>query len=190
MHTSLLIIFLHVLFQANKEYGKFRYSPIENLNELEVMFQNIHVSGASSVIPGVSKDKVAVNVHDVDDDDDILAVLEEPSGGKRRAAAIAPSPKKSRRNPMVKEVRRLVDKIENLESSNSVTSQQTSKVDDEIIEHIRLAVRCGAAEGSDEHYIATKLFIKQQYRAVFRSFETNEGRLSWLRRMYEDRKKN
>ncbi|KAF0928636.1 hypothetical protein E2562_006070 [Oryza meyeriana var. granulata] len=42
--------------KINKEYGKFRYSPIDNLNELEVMFQNIHVSGASSVIPGASKD--------------------------------------------------------------------------------------------------------------------------------------
>ncbi|KAF0927295.1 hypothetical protein E2562_031498 [Oryza meyeriana var. granulata] len=79
--------------KINKEYGKFRYSPIDNLNELEVMFQNIHVSGASSVIPGASKDNA-----------------------KDKAA--------------------------------------------------------------------------QHYRAVFRSFESNEGRMSWLRRMYEDRKKN
>jgi hypothetical protein len=56
-----------------------------------------------------------------------------------------------------------------------------------IKEAMDLAVQCGAREGSDEHYMATKLFVKAENRAMFLTFRTNAGRLQWLRRCYEDR---
>ena len=51
-------------------------------------------------------------------------------------------------------------------------------------------VACGAVEGSAEHYIATKLFGKLENRAFFNTMKTKEGRPSWLKMQYEDRKKN
>ncbi|TVU21557.1 hypothetical protein EJB05_31201, partial [Eragrostis curvula] len=45
-----------------------------------------------------------------------------------------------------------------------------------------LVVDCGAAEGTTEHFMATKLFVKEGHRAVFLCMTTKEERLSWLRR--------
>ncbi|KAL6656901.1 hypothetical protein ACP70R_004681 [Stipagrostis hirtigluma subsp. patula] len=50
-----------------------------------------------------------------------------------------------------------------------------------------LVVQSGAHEGSDEHYMATKLLVSAENRAMFFTFKTNQGRLSWLRRCYQDR---
>ncbi|KAG8045089.1 hypothetical protein GUJ93_ZPchr0008g13424 [Zizania palustris] len=142
-------------------------------------------TGLSSVVPGVQSTNTPTNL-----DEDIInfgdAIVSEGNGstGKRRGAGITSSPRK-KRNQLVKEVKHMVDAIV---ESNSVSSQQNDKCDNDIIEHLRAVVKCGAKEGSDEHYIATKLFIKQEYRAAFRSFETNEGKIAWLR-MYEDKKR-
>jgi hypothetical protein len=51
---------------------------------------------------------------------------------------------------------------------------------------MKLVVDCGAPEGSIEHYMATKLFIKAKNRDIFFTFETNEGRLFWLKRNYQE----
>jgi hypothetical protein len=60
---------------------------------------------------------------------------------------------------------------------------------EDIRETMNLAKEAGAIEGTDEHYIATRLFVKSKNRVVFMTLETNEGRLNWLKRCYEDRKK-
>jgi hypothetical protein len=52
-------------FQKNAKYRKFCDSPMENLDELEVMFQHINVTGASSVIPRGCLSQRSI---DVDDD--------------------------------------------------------------------------------------------------------------------------
>ncbi|KAG8089017.1 hypothetical protein GUJ93_ZPchr0011g28547 [Zizania palustris] len=173
--------------QRDKEYVKFHYTPMENLDELEVLFQNIHVSGLSSIIPGGCENTTSVNI-----DDDIINIRDGDNSNegktmvvKRKGGRISPIPNK-KKSPMIKEVKHLVDAIA---SSNSVASNQNENLDNEIIEQLHMVVKCGAKEGSDEHYIATKLFIKQEYRVVFRSFETEEGRIAWLKRMYENRKK-
>jgi hypothetical protein len=47
----------------------------------------------------------------------------------------------------------------------------------------------GADEGSDEHFYATQLVIKKEYRDVFVTVKKPEGKLAWLRRTWEERKK-
>jgi len=47
----------------------------------------------------------------------------------------------------------------------------------------------GAEEGSDEHYYATQLLMKE-YRDMFSTLKTPSGRLGWLRRAWEDKNKN
>uniref|UniRef100_A0A0A8ZFI4 Uncharacterized protein n=1 Tax=Arundo donax TaxID=35708 RepID=A0A0A8ZFI4_ARUDO len=57
-----------------------------------------------------------------------------------------------------------------------------------IQEVMDLVVECGAWEGSDEHYIATELFVQADHRDMFKTFKTNEGRFNWLKRKYLESK--
>lgn len=52
------------------------------------------------------------------------------------------------------------------------------KVEDDIIQLIDQAMNVGASEGSDEHFMATQLFVKQEYRVV--SFVQNQWRKNGL----------
>jgi hypothetical protein len=106
-------------------------------------------------------------------------------GAKRKRVK---SPNKKAKNPMVRVLSKMVDDVI---STNSVTSKaiQGHFMKDEISEAMKLAKESGAAEGSDEHYIATRLFVKSKNRDVFMTLEINKGHLNWLKRCYEDRKK-
>jgi hypothetical protein len=78
---------------------------------------------------------------------------------------------------------RLIDVLSISKSKNEHT------IEDDIIELMDQAVNAGAIEGSDEHFMATQLFVKRENSAVFHSIKTNEGKVAWLKRMYEERKK-
>ncbi|PNT63448.1 hypothetical protein BRADI_4g16075v3 [Brachypodium distachyon] len=60
----------------------------------------------------------------------------------------------------------------------------------EIESIMQKVVECGATEESPEYYMTTKLFGKVENRVFFNTMKTKEGRLCWLTRMYEDRKRN
>lgn len=47
-----------------------------------------------------------------------------------------------------------------------------------------LVCGCGAACGSNEHFIATELFVKREQREMFLTISTAKDRLEWLRRKY------
>lgn len=89
-----------------KKYGKFRDATMENLDE--VMFQNINVTGASSIIPGVQKNITFTDIvedsNESETDEHIAQA--EPKKGMRKVCEIDPSynPKKKGRNLMVKQV--------------------------------------------------------------------------------------
>jgi hypothetical protein len=51
------------------------------------------------------------------------------------------------------------------------------------------SIEASADEGSDEHFYATQLLIKKEYRDVFATLKKLEGKLAWLRRTWEERKK-
>ena len=89
-------------------------------------------------------------------------------------------------------MKRLVDAYEKkVESSNnSATSKPVDSVREEIANMMDQVVMDGAEEGSDGHYYATQLLIKKEYRDMFITFKTANGRLNWLRRAWEDTKKN
>nr|XP_034575263.1 uncharacterized protein LOC117839116 [Setaria viridis] len=123
----------------NKNYGKFRDAPMENLEELEVMFQNINVMGLSSVVSGVSNIATPIDVgddsHEGEDDEPIAQ--DGKKEGKRKVGVVDSShnPKKKGRNPMVKQVSLLVDVLSNSKSKND------QKVEDDIIELIDQAMK-------------------------------------------------
>lgn len=53
---------------------------------------------------------------------------------------------------------------------------------------MELVIACGANFGSNEHYIAFELFVKEQ-REMFMTLPTDEIRFNWLRK-YNDKFKN
>jgi hypothetical protein len=56
------------------------------------------------------------------------------------------------------------------------------------IEDVMMLVReCGARCGSNEHFIATELFVNEDQRKMFLTMETPSERFQWLRRKYVSR---
>jgi hypothetical protein len=68
------------------------------------------------------------------------------------------------------------------DSASSFTTKKSSEVTVQQI--MDLVLDCGADYGTNEHFIATELFVKKEQRDMFLTFPTKEIRLSWLRRKY------
>jgi hypothetical protein len=47
-----------------------------------------------------------------------------------------------------------------------------------------LVLKCGADYGSNEHFVATQLFVKKDQREMFLTIPTNKIRFDWITRMY------
>jgi hypothetical protein len=47
-----------------------------------------------------------------------------------------------------------------------------------------LVLECGADYGTNEHFIATQLFVKKDQREMFLTLPTNKIRFDWLTMMY------
>jgi hypothetical protein len=73
-------------------------------------------------------------------------------------------------------------------SKSSATSSHNDYVRQEIAEMLESVIEPGAGEGSDEHFYATQLLIKKEYKDVFVTLKTAEGKLAWLKRTWEERK--
>ena len=52
---------------------------------------------------------------------------------------------------------------------------------------MELVIACGANFGSNEHYIASELFVKKEQREMFMTLPTDEIRFNWLTRKYNDK---
>ncbi|CAN6353174.1 unnamed protein product, partial [Urochloa humidicola] len=64
------------------------------------------------------------------------------------------------------------------------SSQADSQPWPSIQDVMTLVRECGARSGSNEHFIATELFISREQREMFLTMETAEERFQWLRRKY------
>jgi hypothetical protein len=53
---------------------------------------------------------------------------------------------------------------------------------DEVMGHVSA---CGADLGTDEHFVATELFVKKELREMFMTIPTNEARFNWLKRKFD-----
>lgn len=102
-------------------------------------------------------------------------------------SAIPCSPKRPKKDPYGKDFKRFVDPVISEEKSCASSNVSVANDIDAIMEEV---VKCGAPETSDECYIATKLFGKLENRCFFYAMKTTDGRLKWLKRQYEDRKRH
>ena len=156
------------------------------------MFDKSKVSGKTACIPGQAEPDSLKNLDDfynLDDEgieDSPIPTRPASRGAKRKGKS--PSPNKKGKHPMVRVISKMVDDVI---STNSITSRaiQGDFTRNDIHEVMNLAKEAGAVQGSDEHYIAIRLFIESENKEVFRTFDTKKGRLNWLKRYYEERKK-
>jgi hypothetical protein len=59
-----------------------------------------------------------------------------------------------------------------------------------IDEEMKDVIACGAEYKSNEHYIATELFVKKEERKMFMTLPTNDIKFNWLSRKYNDKYEN
>ncbi|CAO2192982.1 unnamed protein product [Urochloa humidicola] len=185
--------------------GKFRKKPLQNEEDLPVMFSDIindqsdHWNPMSSnpIIPPPDENG---NVNEIPDDVDngnVNEILDgcddDPAGGDEMddLQDISPSPTillANKRIPPAKKqrtgttlvIQEQVTKI--AESASSFASIKLAEVTvEQVMEHV---LECGAGYDTDEHYIATELFVKRDQRKMFMTMPTNEIRFNWLSRKY------
>lgn len=68
------------------------------------------------------------------------------------------------------------------------TSRRVDPQNCSISEVMKLVCQAGVDIGSDEYFVASQLFVKQEYREMFLTFETPEQRAAWLTRIWKQRK--
>jgi hypothetical protein len=155
------------------------------------MFEDVSVTNETSFVPSNGEDGGGQNNSELEREGQVPTPPNiTPTLGKR-PAPLSPKGKKKKtfRNQCMK---RLVDAYEKKaeSSNNSATSNVVDSVREEIGNMLDQVIKDGAEEGSDEHYYATQLLIKKEYRDVFITLKTSNGRLNWLRRAWEDSKKH
>ena len=162
----------------------FRKHGPEHLDEMSSMFENVLVTGESSVMPGTgSVLPEGVDVHSIEDEDE--SEVQITPGPVKRGGGQLENPK--RKNPVQRDFKRMVD---HMISEDQSVAESKKTIVTEIEAIMEEVVKCGATEGTDEYYIATKLFAKLENRTFFYAMKTTVGKMNWLRRMYEDRRKN
>jgi hypothetical protein len=172
------------VFQAMPLCKKFRFAPLENEEDVEIMFSGASCTNANVVAPGAREGSADNGSEDVQE---VHPSSAEKQPAKRGAAY--KSPKKPKKNFRDMQFKRFVDSFVEKASSSSATSAPTDHVRQEIAEMLQSVIEAGACEGSDEHFYATQLLIKKEFRDVFVTLRTPEGKLGWLKRTWEERKK-
>jgi hypothetical protein len=173
--------------------SKFRSAPLENVDLLNIMFEDMLDS--SSTIP---KANLAVNTtikseHGAGDGNDIGLIDKDVNEQSKEAilqksSNKEPNSTKPKTNSVHAELNHLVDRVENVNPRNSATSTRVDQVESNISEIMELVVDAGVQEGSDEHFIATQLFIRPEYREMFLTLKTPRGRIGWLKKMCQVKK--
>jgi hypothetical protein len=178
--------------QGHPTWKQLKRGPPDHEDLLQEMFGGIVVDGSSACAPGEAvernEDEGLPAGDQQGDDTDMYStppstahVPNRRSSLNRASGSSATSPLKQPKNQMVKVMQKIHATLENnCKIANKVMLGE--HLEEKIKEVQSMAVRCGAREGSAEHFMATQLFKKPENRATFKAFETDEGRLLWLKR--------
>nr|TKW31895.1 hypothetical protein SEVIR_2G136200v2 [Setaria viridis] len=160
---------------------RFRTAPLEYEDQMRIMFESVIVTNETSYVPS-GDGNIDVDEHDVVDveGNNDREAHKAPSSSERRASKRpAPSSPKGKKKTFRDQcMKQLVDAYELKAQSNEIGSMLEQVINDR------------AEEGSDEHFYATQLLQKKENRDVFITLKTPNGRLNWLRRAWEIRKKH
>ncbi|PUZ44844.1 hypothetical protein GQ55_8G162800 [Panicum hallii var. hallii] len=188
--------------------GKFKKKPLQCEEQLREMFGNIssdetdHWNPMSSnpVVPENNVEPFTVDgindvpneedhediIHDwayqEEEEEDVQEVTPTSENAKKRPRVVLEIPKKAKSSIALI----IQEKISTIaESAASFTSRKEAEVSiKEVMQHV---LECGADYGSNEHDIATQLFVKKDQREMFLTLPTNKIRFDWLTRRYNDK---
>ncbi len=172
---------------------KFIKAGLQNEELLEKMFEDIRNTGADHWSLGQGTIPTATNdaIHIADDNEiDDETEDDEPSAKRKRGGSskVDKSKKsKSGSQKMVEEMSKSNElSAQTLSSIQSFTKTREDPPGCSIKDVMALVEECGAVEGTNEHFIATEIFIKKDQREMFvNSLRTPAGRFAWLKKKYE-----
>ena len=200
--------------QMCPEAYKFRKAPLQDEDDLRVIFDKNVVTNVHARVPPSSQVRAAqvrINFEDVEgsgcegEEEPLVTPLRGQGNKNKRSCPYSPSPSATPKmsSGSVSRLDRMMDIMEKKERSrmmeeeksrNSVTSPGPANdpVRQEIKRMLALIVQDGAKCGSDEYFYATQLFVMKEYRDVFRCLEEEAEpsvRLDWIRRTWEQKNK-
>jgi hypothetical protein len=166
---------------------------LQNEELLQKMFEDIRNTGADHWSLGQSTIPTPTNeaIHIADDNEiDEETEDDEPSAKRKRGGGskVDKSKKsKSGSQKMVEEMSKSNElSAQTLSSIQSFTKTREDPPGCSIKDVMALVEECCAVEGTNEHFIATEIFIKKDQREMFvNSLCTPAGRFAWLKKKYE-----
>nr|XP_025882268.1 zinc finger CCCH domain-containing protein 42 isoform X4 [Oryza sativa Japonica Group] len=177
---------VHHIAQAVTDCENFHFEPLENVDLLNIIFDGV----LDSVLPGTEANKVVnaiIGIEKCSIASNDAGIIHKDVNRRNEEAKLQKSSNDIPNNLIDPQKNYVVSAfghpIENEKQTNSETSVRISEVGCGISEIMELIVNAGAEEGSDEHFIATLLFIKPEYREIFLTLNSPQGRLRWLKRM-------
>ncbi|GLU17289.1 hypothetical protein SLE2022_336660 [Rubroshorea leprosula] len=193
----------------NKEYAKFEHRGLENAAELERMFDKIVTTGETAWTPAAGavfpdqdvgqlrvEDAVDLEERSGDSDDvNIMATPTQRSNEKRKNKVGSSSNFKGKKVKsggaayMQKQLDRLCDAVESYTEANLTESSRKNYADaptDSVGECMDLLLTLPGIEDGDELFmLGTRLFVKQEYRNMFRSIKSVNSKIAWLKQELE-----
>jgi hypothetical protein len=185
-----LIADFYSTLQKYPKHSKYKKKGLANLDELDVMFDKAHVTGATSGIPGEisdnSDDDGVVEVLESEDDVDAKAKDVSPSGDKDGKTAKDGKVKDEKKKP-VKRKAKYIDESAKEDKNAFLREYKVTlgKINEEIAapraptsdaptmkEVLALMKECGAKEGTPLYFTATDLIMQPSYRELFMLIET------------------
>ncbi|XP_047047592.1 uncharacterized protein LOC124652598 [Lolium rigidum] len=172
-----------VHLQKHPEHAKYRNAGPANLAEMHKMFDSRHVSGAQSAIPGEIPLEEITEVDDDDTDD------EEDDGikakrRKRKSKGDDELTLLDEKNPFIRMYKKTTDAIRT--TAEEISSSKTPPSLAPTMKEAMVMVReCGVQEGTPLFFSSSMLLMKTEYREMFASVETMQGRFDWLERAHD-----
>jgi hypothetical protein len=168
------------------------------LDDLHIMFDTIHVSGTTAICPADISSDESSNDDDLTEvpktsavEDIKLAEFKKAKPGKKKGkySSSATEEKDEKKSPFFRLFRNTCLKIqsaaEKITKSVEASSAPPTNLVPSIAEAMKMVKGCGVQEKTALMRTSTSLIVKPEFREVFSSLETNEGRLDLLKRGHE-----
>ena len=175
---------------------KFRKQGPKHLDDLHILFEKVHVSGASASCPGdissdESNDDDVEEVQRTADTDDVKVAdssKSKPVPRKRKGSG-ASTEEKDEKSLFFRLYKNTCLKIEiaaeKISSSVEASSAPPPNLVPTITETMKMVKECGVQEKTALMHTATMMIVKPEFREVFAALETNDGRLDLIEREHE-----
>ena len=171
---------------------RFKKQGPKNLDDLHILFDKFHVSGATATCPDdVSSDESSdEDVTEVQRSPEDAAALKKSKLGKRKhKESSAATEKKDEKSSFFRLYKNIWSKIETAAEKISTSIEASSATPPNSVPSIKEAKQmvkdCGVQEKIALMHTATFLIVKLEFREAFSFLETNEGRLDLLEREHE-----